>query len=97
MLLDFNLTNVYYCDIAIMAMSARIRDKQNTKVSDHKFFQCFQGKKLDFKGEYKKGGSNFRSDLKIKDVYKWYHVGFMLNRVSIAEGVGFSNKNVDQR
>ena len=43
MLLDFDVTNIYYCGIVVMAMSVRIREK-NIKVSDHKLFAVFSGK-----------------------------------------------------
>ena len=41
MQLDFNVTNIYCCDIVIIAMSVKITKKQNIKVSDHNLFTAF--------------------------------------------------------
>ena len=38
MLLDFDLTNIYYCGIVVMAMSVSIKEK-NIKVSDYSVFR----------------------------------------------------------
>ena len=38
MQLDFNVTSIYYCDIVVIAMSVKIREKQDIEVNDHKTF-----------------------------------------------------------
>lgn len=50
--LDFNERNIYYYGIVIMAMLARIREKQYIKVSDHKFFTVSSGKQTYVSSNY---------------------------------------------
>ena len=45
MRLDFNIRNIYYCGIVTIAISVRIREKQDIKASDHKLLTALSGKK----------------------------------------------------
>ena len=61
MLLDFDLTNIYYCVIVVMAMSVSVKEKKN-KVSDYSVFRktkfiflATTHRKLIVSGSIKKG------------------------------------------